>query len=492
MPIKDTDIELLLEKRGEPDPAFMGDFLAYNFLPSNQFGLSTYDLDNIVAPLPETLRKLAQYWIILYLCWVFGVTLRTKYGNDFFETSLQAVYARFAALEETSNFGNVLRYYFKMFDDAAANVGQAVVQTQSVEIPPEYFIALSLLAASPDSPFFRKTEFFDRINDIALDLVAVLKTSKESVLSLIHLTVNAGGPIDEKVVLKSNKQPVNGVVCSYHNNGNIKSEVTYKDGKREGLLRTYYKSGKLFGEAYAKDNKLEGIVKNYYESGKIKTEVTYENDKREGIEKVYSESGKLESETPYKNGVIDRGKIVMKYCSMCGSQCVDNARYCEKCGHEFTVMQSTTEPQRTSANYDDDLRVNKETLWKYKHKTPPTQWLKFWTYFRLPFGLLISIGSLYDLSGFSASEREVVIIVFMVILIATIAAIAGLHLRQLWGWKLNWVVLVSECISYPLIKAENINETELLGFLMIGWIIMGLAWGLPNYIYFKKRRVLFE
>jgi len=40
----------------------------------------------------------------------------------------------------------------------------------------------------------------------------------------------------------------------------------------------------------------------------------------------------------------------MKYCSMCGSQCANNAKFCEKCGHEFTAVQSTLKPQQESIN----------------------------------------------------------------------------------------------------------------------------------------------
>jgi len=192
---------------------------------------------------------------------------------------------------------------------------------------------------------------------------------------------------------------------------------------------------------------------------------------------------------------------------MCGNQCVDNARYCEKCGHPFSIVQSTQEPQQTSVNLAvqnldtapiiaqstvADLPPSTETLWQYKHKVPPTQWLKFWTYFRLPFGLLIAIGYLYDFDGLDAGEMAVTLAWFMIIFAATIATIVGLHLRKLWGWKLNWVLLVSECFFYPFSMAENTSGTELLWLLIVGWIILGLGWGLPNFIYFKKRRVLFE
>ena len=181
----------------------------------------------------------------------------------------------------------------------------------------------------------------------------------------------------------------------------------------------------------------------------------------------------------------------MKYCSMCGSQCSESVKYCEKCGHPFYTVQSTPEPQRISVDSTvhkdlteatDDFQPSTETLWQYKQKTPQIQWLKFWTYFRLPFGLLTNIASL------SALPSSAMVIFSAMI----VAAIVGLHFRKLWGWKLNRVVLILECIFHPLSRTENISETELLGFLFVGWIVLGLAWGLPNFIYFKKRRFLFK
>ena len=41
---------------------------------------------------------------------------------------------------------------------------------------------------------------------------------------------------------------------------------------------------------------------NYYENGNLKSEFSYKNDKLEGVGKRYSESGELISEANFKNG----------------------------------------------------------------------------------------------------------------------------------------------------------------------------------------------
>jgi hypothetical protein len=62
----------------------------------------------------------------------------------------------------------------------------------------------------------------------------------------------------------------------------------------------------------------------------------------------------------------------------------------------------------------------------------------------------------------------------------------GLHKRQLWGWKLNWFSLLFEVIALPITRSNTFNEYIIMsGMLMVIWF-------LPNFIYFKKRKHLFE
>jgi hypothetical protein len=70
-------------RRGQPDPVFVGDFLVHSFVDSH-FGLSDADLKALAAPLPETVRELAGFWITLYLCWILRTKIRAKYGDAFF------------------------------------------------------------------------------------------------------------------------------------------------------------------------------------------------------------------------------------------------------------------------------------------------------------------------------------------------------------------------------------------------------------------------
>ena len=63
----------------------------------------------------------------------------------------------------------------------------------------------------------------------------------------------------------------NGLVRKYFGNGSLKSEIPYKDGKREGIARLYYENGRVKEEGLYKEGKLVGKVKKYYENGFLKT-----------------------------------------------------------------------------------------------------------------------------------------------------------------------------------------------------------------------------
>jgi hypothetical protein len=188
-------------RKGSPDPAFMGELLTYNFLPDTHFGLSKANLDDLVAPLPESIRDAARYWIVLYLSWVYGMKLRSKYGDAFFKTALQSACARFAVLNETAKFGGELKFWFEQLDYAAAKSTQtpippAVGADDGEQMPIEYFAALTLLALSPDSPFYRQSEFIG--SGIELEFAIVLEKAKNSALPFIETTGEIGGSLNKE------------------------------------------------------------------------------------------------------------------------------------------------------------------------------------------------------------------------------------------------------------------------------------------------------
>ena len=107
--------------------------------------------------------------------------------------------------------------------------------------------------------------------------------------------------------------------CIFYPQGNLKSEVTYRDDKKNGYLKEYAENGDLLKiSKYADDLVLpeaEEIQKpeiqnEYYPDGKIKISAMFRNGIPEGIRREYSSDGSVEKSYLYKNGIITGEGIV--------------------------------------------------------------------------------------------------------------------------------------------------------------------------------------
>ena len=55
-----------------------------------------------------------------------------------------------------------------------------------------------------------------------------------------------------------------GINKKYYENGILKEEISYRDGKLDGISKEYYENGSLKSESTFKDGVLDGIVIEYY------------------------------------------------------------------------------------------------------------------------------------------------------------------------------------------------------------------------------------
>jgi len=115
------------------------------------------------------------------------------------------------------------------------------------------------------------------------------------------------------------------------------------------------------------------------------------------------------------------------------------------------------------------------------------RWLNFYVNVRIPLGIVVSV---IGLIVFALSANDTIALIVALIFTAfdiclSIFLFIGLRRRRLWGWRLNWFVLVLEVLLRPLDEADDL--TMYVVFL----VAAALFWLLPNAIYFKKRRYLF-
>jgi len=120
---------------------------------------------------------------------------------------------------------------------------------------------------------------------------------------------------------------------------------------------------------------------------------------------------------------------------------------------------------------------NHRIRWK-----PGMRWLYLWTYVRLPLSMLICV-----LSAATEGPVEAALGLIWAGFLGFVAY--GLATWKRWGWALNWVVIFMEVLFYPLSRGPaNLARQDLI----IGWTVVFLFWGLPNTVYFFKRRWLFR
>ncbi len=100
---------------------------------------------------------------------------------------------------------------------------------------------------------------------------------------------------------KNDSTGYNGVYKSYRD-GYLYSEVTLKEGKKNGLAKRFYKNGKVNTEVHYKNNIKIDTSRWYYTNGKIYRETPYNKGKIHGIQKKYHKNGILMAEIPWVGG----------------------------------------------------------------------------------------------------------------------------------------------------------------------------------------------
>lgn len=92
------------------------------------------------------------------------------------------------------------------------------------------------------------------------------------------------------------------VVQVKYDNGRIKAEITYKNGKQHGMSKSFDRNGYLTLELPYNNNKREGVAKKYYAGGKQLYQITeYKDDNINGMQTKYREDGKVMSVARYEN-----------------------------------------------------------------------------------------------------------------------------------------------------------------------------------------------
>ena len=89
----------------------------------------------------------------------------------------------------------------------------------------------------------------------------------------------------------------------YYNNGQKKSEKSYKNGQENGKTLYWTEDGKLLQEENWKNGKLDGKLLTWYPNGNLMGEGNYKDGKEHGKWTGWFQDGKLLYEKYYKDGI---------------------------------------------------------------------------------------------------------------------------------------------------------------------------------------------
>lgn len=100
-------------------------------------------------------------------------------------------------------------------------------------------------------------------------------------------------------------------ICHYDDGVSLKSEITYKDGRKEGTAKTYFENGGVASTIEYRSDVPIGKAFYYNEDGRKRREETYTDDSQLIRSKSFYVSGKLKEFATYR--VSDQSMNAWKY-----------------------------------------------------------------------------------------------------------------------------------------------------------------------------------
>lgn len=119
---------------------------------------------------------------------------------------------------------------------------------------------------------------------------------------LIAFSVDAQNLQEKDGIYYQNSVPYSGTYLTYHDNGNLKMETTFLEGKKQGECKLYFEDGTLNEVRKYQNNVMTGTWLTFNNLGIKVAEASYKNGKKDGNWFVWDDEGNLKYELCYKDG----------------------------------------------------------------------------------------------------------------------------------------------------------------------------------------------
>ena len=182
--------------------------------------------------------------------------------------------------------------------------------------------------------------------------------------------------------------------------------------------------------------------------------------------------------------LVQERPTTIVYCRKCGSKMLLTDNFCPNCGLNV---------------HDDVLQKYANTNVKAGNKLP-MDWWKFWEYFILPASMLLYFISIIKMLFIEPINTiDPIICNFIVLIYMAVTYCFFIYRQSNAGFYIMIVYLALSTLIGASVNTTFIeifsNEMYSDDYLLIIFcmlIIHTVAWFLPNYIYFKKRKNYFS
>lgn len=174
------------------------------------------------------------------------------------------------------------------------------------------------------------------------------------------------------------------------------------------------------------------------------------------------------------------------FCSQCEAPLEPSVQFCANCGLQarketssidtLAIIQSTT---AVPAPIVDPAKLG-------------TKWLVFWNDLALPVGGILGLLMSFGTPPLGITRIAIYKLGIIAISILNLVVAYGLWRRKLWAWQWNWNLIFIAYANIVIKLSQPSPGCNRAILFFVALILGGLCWMWPNYVYWKKRRVLFS
>jgi antitoxin component YwqK of YwqJK toxin-antitoxin module len=101
----------------------------------------------------------------------------------------------------------------------------------------------------------------------------------------------------------------NGLVIYYYPDGRKSYEANYQEGKKHGYATVWYPTGQKQWQTVFREGLTHGLWREWYADGKKKFEANYAGGKLDGLATWWYDNGRIWQERTYEEGALMKGTV---------------------------------------------------------------------------------------------------------------------------------------------------------------------------------------